>query len=85
MALDTTVRARVDSRLKEETEKIFEELGLTTSQAIVLFLKSVKRERGIPFSLKIPREYEMASELSQSLHEVQEGKTRDIQELLDAL
>ena len=54
MPLDTTVRARVDSKLKEETEKIFDEIGLTTSQAITMFLKSVKRERGIPFDLKIP-------------------------------
>ena len=56
MARDATVRARVDAKLKEETEKIFSEIGLTTSQAITLFLKSVKRERGIPFELKIPNE-----------------------------
>jgi DNA-damage-inducible protein J len=56
MALDATVRARVDSKLKEETEKILNEIGLTTSQAITIFLKGVKRERGIPFELKIPNE-----------------------------
>jgi len=54
MALDATVRARVDSRLKEETEKILHEIGLSTSQAITIFLKGVRRERGIPFELKIP-------------------------------
>jgi len=54
MTLDSTVRARVDSGLKSEVEAIFSELGLTTSQAITLFLKRVKRERGIPFDLKIP-------------------------------
>lgn len=56
MALDATVRARVDSKLKEETEKILNEIGLTTSQAITIFLKGVQRERGIPFELKIPNE-----------------------------
>ena len=56
MARGATVRARVDAKLKEETEKIFSEIGLTPSQAITLFLKSVKRERGIPFELKIPNE-----------------------------
>ena len=56
MALDTTVRARVDSALKKETDKIFEEIGVSTSQAIVMFLKAVKRERGIPFELKIPND-----------------------------
>jgi len=54
MTLDTTVRARVDSHLKNEVETIFAELGLTTSQAITLFLKKVKTERGIPFELKLP-------------------------------
>jgi DNA-damage-inducible protein J len=56
MALDATVRARVDSKLKEETEKILSDIGLSTSQAITIFLKGVQRERGIPFELKIPNE-----------------------------
>lgn len=56
MNLDSTVRARVDGALKNEVESIFHELGLTTSQAITLFLKKVKMERGIPFDLKIPNE-----------------------------
>ena len=54
MALDATVRARVDSKLKKDVEEILGEIGLTTSQAITIFLKSVKREGGIPFELKIP-------------------------------
>ena len=54
MPLDATVRARVDSELKKDVEKILSEIGLSTSQAINLFLKSVKRERGIPFELKVP-------------------------------
>ena len=53
MPLDATVRARADSKLKEETEKIFGEIGLTTLQAITMFLKSVKRERGIPLLLEV--------------------------------
>lgn len=56
MNLDSTIRARVDGALKNEVESIFHELGLTTSQAITLFLKKVKMERGIPFDLKIPNE-----------------------------
>ncbi len=56
MALDATVRARVDSKLKEDVEDILSEIGLTTSQAITIFLKGVKRERGIPMELKVPNE-----------------------------
>jgi len=36
MPLDTTVGARVDSKLKEEVEEILAEIGLTTSQAITI-------------------------------------------------
>lgn len=52
MALDATVRARVDANLKKEVEEILAEIGLSTSQAIVLFMKAIKREGGIPFELK---------------------------------
>lgn len=52
--LNSTVRARVDSELKEDTESIFKSLGLTTSQAIVMFLSMVKLQNGIPFDIKVP-------------------------------
>ena len=46
--MDATVRARVDSDLKQEAEAIFKKLGLNTSQAIVMFLNMVKLNNGIP-------------------------------------
>jgi DNA-damage-inducible protein J len=69
MTLDSTVRARIDSNLKNEVEAIFQELGLNTSQAITLFLKKVKMERGIPFELKVPNET--------TLKAIQEAKNMD--------
>jgi len=54
MALDSTVRARVDTQLKNDVEEILSQIGLSTSQAITLFLKRIKYEKGIPFELKIP-------------------------------
>jgi len=56
MALDATVRARIDSNLKQEVEEILKQIGLTTSQAITLFMNRIKTERGIPFELKIPND-----------------------------
>ena len=56
MALDATVRARIDVELKEDVEKILSEIGLSTSQAITMFMRSIRRERGMPFELKIPNE-----------------------------
>ncbi|MFK5977198.1 MAG: type II toxin-antitoxin system RelB/DinJ family antitoxin [Sulfurovum sp.] len=54
MALDSTVRARVDTQLKNDVEEILSQIGLSTSQAITLFLNRIKYEKGIPFELKIP-------------------------------
>ena len=54
MTLDATVRARVNGELKHEVEEILSQIGLSTSQAITLFLKRIKYEKGIPFELKVP-------------------------------
>jgi len=50
----TTMRVRVRPALKEETEEIFQNLGLTTSEAFNLFLEQVRLHRGLPFPLEIP-------------------------------
>lgn len=52
----TTVRARLEPNLKEETELIFEQLGLSTTEAIRIFFKQVQLQQGLPFDLKIPNE-----------------------------
>ena len=53
MSLNATVRARVEESLKFDAEHILKEIGLTTSQAINIFLKKVVSEHGIPFELKV--------------------------------
>lgn len=68
MALDATVRARVDSNIKKEAEAIFAKIGLNTSQAINIFLNRVIQEKGIPFELKIPNEKTL-----EAMREAKEG------------
>jgi len=51
-----TVRARLEPKLKKETELIFEELGINTTEAIRIFFTQVKLQRGLPFDLKVPNE-----------------------------
>ncbi len=48
------VRARIDPSLKKDAEKILDQLGLTTAEAIRIFLNQVKLRRGLPFSVNIP-------------------------------
>lgn len=49
----TYINVRVDEKIKEQAEKIYEELGITMSAAINVFLKQTIRENGLPFELKL--------------------------------
>lgn len=51
---DSVVRARVDPGLKTDAEAVFEQLGLTTTEAIRLFLSQVRLRKGLPFPVSIP-------------------------------
>lgn len=48
------IRARVDPALKDEVETVFEELGLSATEAITLFYQQVRLNRGLPFDVRIP-------------------------------
>jgi DNA-damage-inducible protein J len=56
MAKSATVHARIESHLKEEAEKLFQKLGLSTAQAITLFYRQVQLRKGLPFDVIIPNE-----------------------------
>lgn len=50
---ETYVRARVDEELKRESEEILLALGLTTAEAIRIFLHQVRLNKGLPFDLRL--------------------------------
>ena len=52
----TTISTRIDPDLKAKVENIFTQLGLSTTQAITLFLRQVELQNGLPFLIKIPNE-----------------------------
>ena len=54
MAKTQTVHARVTDDIKNKADKIFSSIGLTTSQAITLFLTAVVNHNGMPFELSLP-------------------------------
>ncbi|MCP4417694.1 MAG: type II toxin-antitoxin system RelB/DinJ family antitoxin [Chloroflexi bacterium] len=54
MSKTAVISARIDPELKQSTEQIFRELGLSTTQAITLFYRQVGLQRGLPFSVKLP-------------------------------
>ena len=51
----TTVSARIDETTKENAVRVFEQLGLTASQAIMLFYKQVELRQGLPFPVELPK------------------------------
>lgn len=54
MSKSAMIRARVDEQLKNEVEAIFQEVGLNATQAITMFYRQVKMQRGLPFEVKVP-------------------------------
>ncbi len=54
MPKSAMVRARVEPNLKQDAESLFEQLGLSATQAITLFYRQVALRRGLPFDVIIP-------------------------------
>jgi DNA-damage-inducible protein J len=53
MARTSNVFARVEPEIKEQAERVLEQLGIPMSNAINLFLRQVVLQRGIPFDVKL--------------------------------
>ncbi|TFG91119.1 MAG: type II toxin-antitoxin system RelB/DinJ family antitoxin [Candidatus Atribacteria bacterium] len=54
MAKTAMITARVDPDRKADAEKVLNKLGISTTEAINLFLSQVRLRRGLPFDVKIP-------------------------------
>jgi DNA-damage-inducible protein J len=54
MGKTETIRARVEPALKRDAEAVLKKIGLTSSEAINLFLAQVKLTQGLPFPLRVP-------------------------------
>lgn len=48
------IHARIDPKLQESAARILSKLGISTTEAIRLFLKQVELHKGLPFSISIP-------------------------------
>ena len=47
------VTVRVDENIKKQTEQVLDELGMTMSTAINLYVRAIARERRIPFEITL--------------------------------
>ncbi len=55
MARTSNIFARVEPEIKDQAEKVLDQLGIPMSNAIGLFLRQVVLQRGIPFDIKLPQ------------------------------
>lgn len=51
MAGIPTTTMRINPKLKEQANEVFDDLGLNMSTAVNMFLKAVVREQGMPLDL----------------------------------
>jgi DNA-damage-inducible protein J len=48
------INARVEPRLKKSAEAVFDKIGLSTTDAVTIFLKQVVAQKGMPFAVNVP-------------------------------
>ena len=53
MADTPTTTMRLGPELRRQVNRILEPLGLTMTGAVTIFLKTVVREQGIPFDMRV--------------------------------
>ena len=63
------IRARVEHGLKEHVHAVFNEIGVTPTQAVTMFYKYVERRHTLPSDLFVPNE-----ETARAIKEARAGK-----------
>jgi len=61
MRKSEVVRARIEPHIKQNTDKILNQLGLSNSEAISVFYHQIFLRKGLPFDVKIPNETTIAA------------------------
>jgi DNA-damage-inducible protein J len=79
-----TINARVEPKLKKSAEAVLDKIGLSTTDAVTMFLKQLVAQNGLPFEAKIPNR-----ETVRAMRELDRGDgtrhTGDTASLLEAL
>lgn len=94
MANTTAVYARIDADLKENAEKILQQLGISPSAAIQMLYSQIVLTRGLPLDLRLPSQKptaignmsraELDAELMKGIDSLESGRAYTADEV-DAL
>ena len=78
MGKSAVIQTRINPELKSKVQKILNELNITMSEAISIYLKQITLHNGIPCEIKIPNkltaEALKKSEEGKDLHTVSDTK-----------
>ena len=69
MAKTSSIHIRVDPKVKKEVEKILNVIGMTSTEAINIYLKQIIINSGIPFEIKAPQ---FSDEMLEAIAEAEE-------------
>ncbi len=83
---DATVRARIESWLKEEVEAILKELGTSHTEVINLLYHQIRHHKSIPFEVKMPNEetLKVFRESDAGIGLVEHKNAKEMRKLLDS-
>jgi DNA-damage-inducible protein J len=85
--MDSIIRSRIDSELKERAGSVLDSIGLNWSTAIRLFAEQIVQNEGIPFEVK----RQPTARLRRAMKETDEmithqnGRFDGVDELMDSL
>lgn len=60
MPATAILRTRIDPRRKARVEKILDQLGMTSTQAVNMFFAQIERRKAIPFPVSIEDDSDIA-------------------------
>ena len=83
MVNDSTIRARINSKIKDEATAVLAAIGLTPSDAFRLLMTRVAQEHSLPFDLLMPNKETVAA-----IKAARSGQVKsfgDLQELMGDL
>ena len=74
MSKRASINMRIDPELKEKVEKLFRELGLSTTDAINIFLHQALLQGGLPFEVKNYKKGNYFADLHEYIEQLEQGK-----------
>ena len=83
----TSINIRTDENLKRQFDEVCEELGLNLSAAINVFMKTVVREREIPFRISaaplfaVNTKEDFDAKIAEGLADIEAGRVRPAEDV----